>query len=92
MNSLSRPTLTSHLRALGAITLNDWKHFWRYPLNAVARSLEPLVWIAPLYFMARVFSVNGQAQGLAAYTGSGDNLLTDPKVIELYLGTLAKAR
>ena len=31
-------------------------------------------------------------QGANAYTGSGDHLLTDPKVIELYLGTLAKAR
>lgn len=72
MLSLSRPTAVSHLRALGAIALNDWKHFWRYPLNALARSLEPLVWIAPLYFMSRVFSVNGEARGLAAYTGSGD--------------------
>jgi ABC-2 type transport system permease protein len=70
--SLSHPSRLSHLRALGAIALNDWKHFWRYPLNAVARSLEPLVWIAPLYFMSRVFSVNGQTPGLAAYTGSGD--------------------
>ena len=72
MLSLSRPTWRSHLRALGAIALNDWKHFWRYPLNALSRALEPLVWIAPLYFMARAFSVDGQAQGLAAYTGSGD--------------------
>ena len=31
-------------------------------------------------------------QGRNAYTGSGQDLLTDPKVIELYLGTLAKAR
>ena len=31
-------------------------------------------------------------QGANAYTGSGDHLLTDPKVVELYLGTLAKAR
>ncbi len=31
-------------------------------------------------------------QGANAYTGSGEELLTDPKVIELYLGTLAKAR
>jgi len=31
-------------------------------------------------------------QGANAYTGSGDDLLGDPKVIELYLGTLAKAR
>lgn len=30
-------------------------------------------------------------QGRNAYTGTGKNLLDDPKVIELYLGTLAKA-
>ena len=29
-------------------------------------------------------------QGQNAYTGTGEDLLTDPKVIELYLGTLAK--
>jgi branched-chain amino acid transport system ATP-binding protein len=31
-------------------------------------------------------------QGRNAYTGTGDELLNDPKVIELYLGTLAKAK
>jgi ABC-type branched-subunit amino acid transport system ATPase component len=31
-------------------------------------------------------------QGTNAYTDTGENLLNDPKVIELYLGTLAKAR
>jgi branched-chain amino acid transport system ATP-binding protein len=31
-------------------------------------------------------------QGRNAYTGTGEELLRDPKVIELYLGTLAKAR
>jgi ABC-type branched-subunit amino acid transport system ATPase component len=31
-------------------------------------------------------------QGRNAYTGTGQELLADPKVIELYLGTLAKAR
>ena len=30
-------------------------------------------------------------QGRNAYTGTGEQLLTDPKVIELYLGTLATA-
>jgi branched-chain amino acid transport system ATP-binding protein len=30
-------------------------------------------------------------QGANAYTGSGDELLTDPKVVELYLGTLARS-
>ena len=29
-------------------------------------------------------------QGQNAYTGTGEDLLTDPKVIELYLGTLAQ--
>jgi branched-chain amino acid transport system ATP-binding protein len=31
-------------------------------------------------------------QGRNAYEGTGEALLTDPKVIELYLGTLARAR
>jgi branched-chain amino acid transport system ATP-binding protein len=31
-------------------------------------------------------------QGTNAYTGTGNDLLGDPKVIELYLGTLAKAK
>jgi branched-chain amino acid transport system ATP-binding protein len=31
-------------------------------------------------------------QGRNAYTGTGQELMNDPKVIELYLGTLAKAR
>ena len=31
-------------------------------------------------------------QGANAYTGSGEELLEDPKVVELYLGTLARAR
>jgi branched-chain amino acid transport system ATP-binding protein len=30
-------------------------------------------------------------QGRNAYTASGKDLMNDPKVIELYLGTLAKA-
>ena len=30
-------------------------------------------------------------QGTNAYTGTGRELANDPKVIELYLGTLAKA-
>jgi branched-chain amino acid transport system ATP-binding protein len=29
-------------------------------------------------------------QGRNAYTNTGDALLSDPKVVELYLGTLAK--
>jgi branched-chain amino acid transport system ATP-binding protein len=31
-------------------------------------------------------------QGTNAYTGTGRELLADPKVIELYLGTLARVK
>jgi branched-chain amino acid transport system ATP-binding protein len=31
-------------------------------------------------------------QGRNAYTDTGKSLMNDPKVIELYLGTLAKAQ
>ena len=31
-------------------------------------------------------------QGRNAHEGTGDALMSDPKVVELYLGTLAKAR
>ena len=31
-------------------------------------------------------------QGRNAYTDTGQSLMTDPKVIELYLGTLAKTK
>jgi branched-chain amino acid transport system ATP-binding protein len=31
-------------------------------------------------------------QGRNAYTATGESLMHDPKVVELYLGTLAKAQ
>jgi ABC-2 type transport system permease protein len=72
MHSLSHPTVFSHLRALWTIAWRDWKHFWRYPLNVASHIFQPLVWLAPVYFMGQVFSVDGQAQGFAGYTGSTD--------------------
>jgi ABC-2 type transport system permease protein len=72
MHSLSHPTLVSHLRALWTIAWRDWKHFWRYPVNTVLTVVQPLIWLAPVYFMGQVFSVNGQALGFAGYSGSAD--------------------
>ena len=69
---LSRPTFRSHLRALWLITTNNWKHHWRYPLNAVSDLLQPLVWLAPVYFMGLAFSVDGKAEGFAGYAGTND--------------------
>ena len=72
ITSLSQPTLKAQLRALYVIALKDWKVFWRYPLNAVSSIFQPIIWITPVYFMGKAFSVNGQALGFAAYSGTGD--------------------
>lgn len=69
---LSQPTLTSHIRALYALVRKDWKQYWRYPLNAVSSVFQPLIWIAPVYFMGLAFSVNGKAHGFAQYSGTTD--------------------
>lgn len=72
IQSLSQPSLQTQLRAIYVIARKDWKVFWRYPLNAVSHVFQPLIWITPAYFMGKAFSVDGQAAGFAAYTGSGD--------------------
>lgn len=69
---LSQPTLASHFRALYALIRKDWKQYWRYPLNAVSSIFQPLIWIAPVYFMGLAFSVNGKANGFAQYSGTTD--------------------
>src|SRR5215203_4232502 len=70
--SLSQPTLASHLRALYALIRKDWKQYWRYPLNAVSSIFQPLIWITPIYFMGQAFSVNGKAIGFSQYSGTTD--------------------
>jgi ABC-2 type transport system permease protein len=70
--SLSQPSIRTQLRALFVIARKDWKVFWRYPLNAVSNIFQPIIWITPVYFMGKAFSVNGQALGFQAYSGTGD--------------------
>lgn len=72
ITSLSRPSFASNLRALYMIALKDWTQFWRYPLNAVGYVLQPLIWITPAVFMGQAFSINGKAEGFAAYSGTSD--------------------
>jgi ABC-2 type transport system permease protein len=62
----------THLRALMAIASKDWHHYWRYPLNAVSSIMQPIIWLTPVYFMGLAFSVNGEARGFAAYSGTSD--------------------
>lgn len=72
LKPLSQPTLSSHLSALYALIRKDWKQYWRYPLNAVSSIFQPLIWIAPVYFMGQAFSVNGKAVGFSQYSGTTD--------------------
>jgi ABC-2 type transport system permease protein len=67
-----RASWRSHLQALVAIARKDWIQYWRYPLNAVSSIFHPLVWLTPIYFMGLTFSVNGEAQGFAGYSGTTD--------------------
>jgi len=69
---LFRPSVLSNLRALFAIAKKDWTQYWRYPLNAVSSIFQPIIWLTPVYFLGKAFSLNGQAQGFAQYAGTAD--------------------
>ncbi len=69
---LFQPTFAAQFRALSAIVRKDWKQYWRYPLNAVSTVFQPVIWLAPVYFMGKAFSINGQALGFAQYSGTAD--------------------
>jgi len=72
LTTLSQPSFKTQLRALFVIARKDWKVFIRYPLNVVSNVFQPIIWITPVYFMGKAFSMNGQSTGFAAYSGSGD--------------------
>lgn len=75
MNSnfdLFQPTFATQFHAFSAIVRKDWKQYWRYPLNAVSTIFQPVIWLAPVYFMGKAFSTNGQALGFAQYSGTAD--------------------
>ena len=69
---LSQINWRSHLRAALAIAKKDWLHFFRYPLNALFRVIEPIAWLTPVYFLGRSFAGSSGSSGFAAYTGTGD--------------------
>ena len=55
--SLSQPSLKTQLLALLMIARKDWKVFWRYPLNAASQAFQPIIWLTPVYFMGKAFSL-----------------------------------
>lgn len=73
-NIFQLPAVTwrSYFRALAQIVRNDWRRYWRYPLSAASSVFQPIIWLVPVYFMGKLFSVDGQAAGFAAYSGTAD--------------------
>jgi ABC-2 type transport system permease protein len=67
-------SLLVQLRVLAVVVRKEWTVFWRYPLNAVMRVIEPVMWLAPIYFLGRSFTSGGSAAGFAASTGTGNFL------------------
>jgi ABC-2 type transport system permease protein len=70
--SLAQVSRRSQMRAVLAIARKDWLHFTRYPLNAVFRVLQPLIFLTPLYFLGKSFASPGGTTGFAAYAGTTD--------------------
>lgn len=71
MRERRRATLAT-LHTLLSIALKDARLMLRYPLNVASRVVEPLGWLAPVYFLGRTFSGAGGAAGFAAWTGIAD--------------------
>lgn len=70
--SLSQVSWRSHIRAVLAIAKKDWITFFRYPMNALFRVIEPIAWLTPVYFLGQSFAWPGGNAGFAAYTGTAD--------------------
>lgn len=65
-------TLGQNLAVLWAVMRKEWLIHLRYPMNLIMRFVEPLMWMAPVYFLGMSFSEDGQALGFAGTTGTSD--------------------
>lgn len=70
--SLAQPSWRSYIRAALAIAKKDWIVFFRYPMNALFRVIEPIAWLTPVYFLGQSFAGPSGNAGFAAYTGTAD--------------------
>ena len=68
----SRRSWQSNLRAVLAVVKKDWLHFVRYPLNALFSTIQPLMWLTPIYFLGKSFATADGNAGFAAYAGTSD--------------------
>jgi ABC-2 type transport system permease protein len=78
------------LIALRARFIISMKIYFRYPVNVIMTLFEPLMWIAPFYFMGKSFSQDGRLAGFENYTGNSDfiGFLVVGFMISSYVGTV----
>lgn len=89
-HTLSQITWRSQVRAVVAITKKNWLHFVRYPLSAVFWVLQPIMWLAPIYFMGISFQTAEGNVGFAGYAGTTDymSFILIGTVLSQYLHTV----
>lgn len=77
------------LIVLRARFLISMKMYFRYPINVIMTIFDPLMWLAPFYFMGKSFSSNGHMPGFEAYTGNSDfvGFLVIGFMVASYVGT-----
>lgn len=62
------------MRVLLATVRREWLVFLRYPMNAVMRLVEPVMWLAPVYFLGMSFTSGGRLPGFETTTGTSNFL------------------
>lgn len=70
--------------------LISMKIYFRYPVNFIMTLFDPIMWLAPFYFMSKTFSSNGKMVGFEKYTGNSDfmSFLVIGYMISSYVGTV----
>ena len=77
-------------RIIWAIAKKDYYHFVRYPLNAVFRVIQPIMWLTPIYFMGQSFKGAGGNAGFVGYTGTSDymSFILVGSLLSSYIGSV----
>lgn len=70
--------------------ISSMKIYFRYPVNIIMTFIEPVIWLAPFYFMGKAFSNGKSMSGFAQYTGNSDYMgfLIIGYMISTYVSTV----
>ncbi|WP_139905803.1 ABC transporter permease [Clostridium thermarum] len=78
-----------NLIAAKARFLISLKIYFRYPLKMLQIFIDPIIWLAPFYFMGKTFASGGDLKGFEQYTGNSDfmGFLVVGYMITAYINT-----